>query len=109
MPETMDTVQSPSDADPDLAEALGIVRRHVPVELARLWLFGSRARGDHRRWSDIDVAVEPVGPVPEGWLSEVRDALAESNLLLNVDLVDFADADDAFRSVIRREAVLWTG
>ena len=100
-------IEVESDRDPDVAEALTIIRRYVPVSLARLWLFGSRARGDHRRWSDIDVAVDPVGPLPAGWLADVRDALAESNLLLDVDLVDLSEAGDALAAVIRREAVPW--
>jgi len=43
--------------DPDIIERL---RAWAIVEsfIRRVWIFGSRARGDHRIDSDIDVAVE---------------------------------------------------
>ena len=42
--------------------------------LSRILLYGSRARGDHDRWSDIDIAVVLAGSDPRG---EARRALNE--------------------------------
>ncbi|MFQ3666970.1 MAG: nucleotidyltransferase domain-containing protein [Sphingomonadaceae bacterium] len=94
-----------SDADLDLARRL--IRTHIPVTVADLILFGSRARGDARRWSDIDVAVRPNAPLPVGLLAETRAALEESNLLLHVDLIDLRDASPALRQTIEREGIPW--
>lgn len=93
--------------DSDIAAAHRLIRAHLPPQAARLWLFGSRARGDARRWSDIDIAVEPLQALAPGTLSELRDALVESNLLLDVDLVDLSAADAALKASVRREGIAW--
>jgi len=47
--------------DSTTATAIERLKRTIETEflgqLDSLWLFGSRARGDHRPWSDIDLAV----------------------------------------------------
>jgi predicted nucleotidyltransferase len=94
---------------PDLDLAHAIIRAHIPPEAADLILFGSRARGDARRWSDIDVVVRPRRTLPKGLLAEARAALEESSLLLNVDLVNLEEAGPALREAIEREGVPWNG
>jgi len=88
------------------------VRRIVLTGLrgcrARAYLFGSRARGNATRWSDVDVAVEPLEPLPEGLLSDIREALEESRVVYSVDLVDLSNADAALRCEVRREGIAWT-
>ena len=80
---------------PDLEIAGHVVCLHLAGKNARVLLFGSRARGDSRIWSDIDVAVQADPSLPAGSLSALREALEESSCLLNVDGVDFNDADAA--------------
>ena len=52
---------------------------------ARIVLFGSRARGDNRERSDIDIAVYGL-PKP-AW-SDFEDAVDALPTLLNFDLID---------------------
>lgn len=94
--------------DRDVETAHDIIRRRLRPELARLWLFGSRARGDARRWSDIDIAVEPQVPLPPGLLAELREELVESSILLDVDLLDLSQADKALKDAVRREGIAWS-
>jgi predicted nucleotidyltransferase len=91
----------------DLNLAHAIIRAHIPAESADLILFGSRARGDARHWSDIDVGVRPLQSLPAGMLAQTRAALEESNLLLNVDLVNLDEADPALSAAIAREGIPW--
>ncbi|AVR87832.1 nucleotidyltransferase family protein [Thauera aromatica] len=93
--------------NPDVSAAHKLIRCSLPPEAAKLWLFGSRARGDARRWSDIDIAVEPLRRLPPGLLAELREMLAESSLLLDVDLVDLSAASPALRNVIKEEGIAW--
>jgi predicted nucleotidyltransferase len=75
---------------------------------AKLFLFGSHARGDARSGSDIDVAVLPVEPVPASVLARIREALEESRVPYQVDLVDLARAEEDFVKSALREAIPWT-
>ena len=92
----------------DLQQVRHIVTRGLAGHPARVWLFGSQARGQPRRTSDIDVAVLPLEPLPPGLLSGIREALEESTVLPNVDLVDLTEAEPALREQVEREGVPWT-
>jgi hypothetical protein len=54
------------------------------------------------------VAVLPLEPLPPGLLSGIREALEESTVLPNVDLVDLTEAEPALREQVEREGVPWT-
>ena len=98
----------PVPSHPDLELARRIICAHLADQDVRLRLFGSRARGDARPWSDIDVAVQAAVALPAGVLSTLREALEESSCLLNVDVVDWDDADAALRDSIAREGIEWS-
>ena len=76
-----------------------------PVEV---WLFGSWARGEQRRSSDIDVAVLPQADLPVGTLARLRYELDESTIPYSVDLVDLRDASVGFSRSVRAAGVPWT-
>lgn len=70
----------------------------------RVVLFGSRARGDHRDRSDIDIAVFGA---PAASQSAFLDALEELPTLLDFDLVYVTDATDrALLGNIQRDGVI---
>ena len=98
----------PLPAHPDLELAGRVIRAHLAGRDVRLRLFGSRARGDSRTWSDIDIAIQANPALPAGVLSTLREALEESSCLLNVDVVDWNDADAALRESIAREGIEWS-
>jgi hypothetical protein len=75
---------------------------------ARVYLFGSSATGSVRRASDIDVAIDPLSPLPASVLSNLRDALDESSIPYHVDLVDLTAAPASLRERVRDEGILWT-
>ncbi len=90
---------------------LEIVRSIVLEKLSgypvRVYLFGSRARGEAHRTSDIDVAVQPLGPLPAWVLAELRAALEESDCLAQVDVVNLEEAAPAPRERVFEEGILW--
>jgi len=98
---------------PERERALATVRRIVLDGLegyaARVYLFGSCATGEVRHASDIDVAVEPLEEIPRIVLSNIREALEESSVPYEVDVVDMRDADPGMTARIRREGVAWKG
>ncbi|MFL5254131.1 MAG: nucleotidyltransferase family protein [Rhodopila sp.] len=92
-------------------EALAIVqdvlRAHLPSG-ARAWIFGSRAIGTARRYSDLDLALGAVGPINEDALLNIRAALSESDLPFKVDVLDLAAVDPEFRALIKPDMVRLT-
>ena len=74
----------------------------------RVFLFGSRARGDHRATSDIDVGILPLEPIPAGVLAGIRESLEESHVPFFVDLVDLSEARPGLREQAFREGIEWT-
>jgi len=73
----------------------------------RLVLFGSRARDDARRTSDIDLAFAGPQPVPPDELALIREAFEESRIPFRVDLLDYATAPAQLRAAIDKEGVAW--
>ncbi len=96
---------------PYRAEQLRRVRNVVLAGLAafraKVYLFGSYARGTPRQWSDIDVAVDPLEPLPLGLQSEIRESLEESSIPFEIDLVDMRDVSPTMRRAIEKEGVAW--
>jgi predicted nucleotidyltransferase len=85
----------------DLAARLA---RHPAVE--RVWLFGSRARGDNFERSDIDLAVEAPSMRPYDWLKIKSDFEDEAPTLLLIDLVRWEEAEEDLREQIRDEGIV---
>ena len=69
---------------------------------SRVMLFGSLAREDFNRWSDIDLAVSGVSPAD--YYRAVAFVSGFSDLF-KVDLVDVEDCSESLRQHIQREGV----
>ena len=90
-----------------VAETRRIVLEALGDHDAAVWLFGSCARGEARHYSDIDIAIMPRDHLPYGFFAELQDAIEESTIPYDVDLVDLRKADPALIAAIRREGVPW--
>jgi type I restriction enzyme S subunit len=88
-----------STEDLDLVRA--ILRRHVPDR--EVWAFGSRASGNAKEFSDLDLAILGESPLPPDVQAALADEFDESDLAFKVDLVDWATTGESFREIIRRE------
>ena len=87
-----------------IEDLAGRLARHPAVE--RVWLFGSRARGDNFERSDIDLAVEAPGMDPYDWLNITLDFGEEAPTLLSIDLVRMEEAPELLREQIRDEGIV---
>uniref|UniRef100_A0A7C6E6P9 Nucleotidyltransferase domain-containing protein n=1 Tax=Thermus tengchongensis TaxID=1214928 RepID=A0A7C6E6P9_9DEIN len=72
----------------------------------KLILYGSHARGEAGRGSDLDLALLSSTPLGE-LLPLLRDVLEEAPVLHRVDLVDLGEVDPAFRERVLREGIVW--
>ncbi len=90
-----------------LAQVRQIILSQLKAYSVQVYLVGSHARGTARPTSDIDVGISPKEPLPTGVLAQVREALFESTLPVNVDLIDLSQTDEQFRQQILPEAIVW--
>ncbi len=92
---------------------------------ATVWVFGSRARGTHRQFSDLDLmyefrlsadadAVEAharADALDQGAInslvSSIRDALEDSNVTIKVDLVSRREVAKSYALGIEKDKVEW--
>ena len=91
---------TPEEAD----EVRAILRRHLPPGV-RVHVFGSRAAGRVKPWSDLDLVLEGDGPVPWSAMAELAEAFDESRLPWKVDLVDRATVSPQFARIVDDQKV----
>ena len=98
--------------DPELQSRwLGQIREIATQILAPydvdLYLFGSRARGDARLASDIDLAIDPREDLPRSVFCQLSDGFEESNVPVRVELVDLRSASAVLRAKVLQEGIQW--
>lgn len=81
-----------------------LLARHGVTDANRPVIFGSRARGHARRYSDLDLGFAGV-PLPRARLSAVREALEESRLPMRVDVLNLQEAGPELREHVLEAAV----
>ncbi len=86
---------------------LNIVRANLP-QSTKAWVFGSRATGRARRYSDLDLAIDAGRRLTLDEIARLTDAFSDSDLPYKVDLVDWHDIDDRWRQIIATECVALT-
>ncbi|TCK02909.1 nucleotidyltransferase family protein [Phorcysia thermohydrogeniphila] len=74
----------------------------------KVFLFGSRARGDYRRSSDADIAVEGLSEEEFKRFKRSLDELVEESFIpFTVDVVDLSRASDSLKEVVLKEGIEW--
>ncbi len=82
----------------------GVLRAHLQ-QGARVYVFGSRAHGEARQYSDLDLALEWDQPLGLDVMAEIAEALSESDLPYKVDFVDLLTVDPAFRARVAADCI----
>lgn len=95
----------------DYEEMLNTVKNLVLRGLegadARVYLFGSWARGEQRKTSDIDIAIEHKGDLSPRAISNIRELLEESYIPYRVDVVDLTRAGTVLANRVKQEGLVW--
>jgi len=74
---------------------------------AKLYLFGSYARGNQRQGSDIDLAIDAGKELTFQEISLLRNLLSALPIAQTIDLVDIHNVQDHFRTEILSHGALW--
>lgn len=71
----------------------------------KIYLFGSRSRGEHYKTSDIDIAVEGASKISTILFKE---ALEESKIIHNVDVIYLEEASENLKEEIKKSGkIIW--
>jgi predicted nucleotidyltransferase len=90
-----------------LAEWLSTRLKSFPTVRA-VAVFGSRARGDHRDRSDVDLAVLAPAAGPVAW-ADIVEAIEEAPTLLRIEIVRWEQAPESLQSEIERDGIVIYG
>lgn len=66
----------------------------------RVHLFGSRARGSHRPFSDVDLLIDGSEQLSLALLGELRERLELGPLPFKVDLVEWSSLAESYREEV---------
>jgi len=84
---------------------IGVISALLPE--AKIYLFGSRAGGTHKKYSDVDIAVDAGKELRRADVGEARDMLNESNIPFKFDVVDLQAVDQEMKNSILKNGILW--
>ena len=74
---------------------------------AKIYLFGSRARGTNGQSADIDIALDAGKPLPRVDVDEVKSMFMESNIIYIIDVVDFHQITPLMQQEILKDRIIW--
>jgi predicted nucleotidyltransferase len=83
----------------ELDEVRRILAEHLPADVT-VGVFGSRAGGSPKRWSDLDLVLEGPAPLSLDLQARLAEAFDESALPWKVDLVDRKTVSEAFGRIL---------
>lgn len=102
-----------------MIEPIGISQEHQQIirrELAKfvpgrkrldIFIFGSRCRGDFKKYSDLDLWIEAEPSLSFEELAELHEQFEETELPFTVDVVTSETCLEAYRDAIVTERKLW--
>ena len=86
----------------DIEDLKNFLKEYFKNTDVKVYLFGSRAKGKNRKYSDIDLAIESKNDIKDK-IEELKSIIEESNLIYKVDIVELSKAD----FLKNEEMVLW--
>lgn len=69
--------------------------------------FGSRIRGNAKKYSDLDIALDNKNELDYSALSHLEEIFSASDLPFKVDLVDYRAISGDFRKIVDKTGVKW--
>ena len=88
-----------------IAEIKKILFKFLDHQKDRVFIFGSRAIGGARKFSDIDIGVKSEKQIDSLLLSDIEEAFEESDIPYTVDVVDFSQVSDKFKELAEQKII----
>lgn len=92
--------------DSDTVEEIKkILFKYLDPKKDKAFIFGSRATGSTRKFSDIDIGIKSEKKIRSLTLSDIEEAFEESDIPYAVDIVDFSQVSDKFNEVAKQKII----
>lgn len=86
-----------------------IIFKYLSPKNHQIFVYGSRAAGRARKWSDYDIGILGDRPVPDRVIMNIETELEESpDIVYNIDVVDFSTVSKDFKSIAMQKIIPWT-
>lgn len=96
-----------SNREKTLTQLKNIIDQTVHDIPVNVYLFGSWARNQEKRTSDIDVALHTKHQIPMKIWVKLREDIDASTIPYHVDLVDLSTANPVFVEKVMKEGIVW--
>lgn len=90
-----------------IEELKGLTLALLEGEKVKVILFGSRARQDQRRSSDVDIGLIPDGKLNPKKIALLKEKAEELNIPYKIEIVDFSQVSPDFKKEAMKGAVIW--
>ena len=90
-----------------LSELKKLVLDFLKNEKVKIFIFGSRARGDNQYNSDVDIGLIPRGNIDTIKISLLKEKVENSNIPYKVQIVNFNDVSEDFKNEALKDITVW--
>ena len=92
--------------DKEYQEVRGLLGVHLGSS-AIVYCFGSRARGDHQKFSDLDLIVESSEDLSSAVALVKENCVDSSSLPFSVDIVEYKNFAESYKAGYKKDKVLF--
>ncbi len=90
-----------------LLELKDLVLNELKGEKVKVFVFGSRARGDNYTASDVDIGLIPYDNLNSLKISLLKEKIENSTVPYKVQIVDFNHVSEDFKKEALKDIVVW--
>ena len=81
------------------------LKKYIPNPRAKFYIFGSRAKGKYKEYSDVDIAIDCPN-LEKSIKSKIELEFENSTFPYEVDIVDLNSIKETFKNLIQNDLVL---
>ena len=93
--------------DISLQKVKSLILEMLDGEDVKIILFGSAARGNFHRHSDIDIAILPKNDYNKTKVILLKEKLENINIPYSVELIDLSKVSKTFKDKVFEEGEIW--
>ena len=90
-----------------LTQLKKLVLDELKSQNVKIFMFGSRARGDNYIGSDVDIGLIPKDKIDSNKVSLLKEKIENSNIPYKVQIVNFKEVSERFKNEAMKDIEIW--